>query len=378
MSTRPETRTFAAPDDLARRDSDCDIGAPGAFPFTRGIQPNMYRGRPWTMRQYAGFATAAESNRRYRYLLVAGRHRPERRVRPADADRLRLGPSAGGGRGRPGRRRHRLDRGHGRAVRRHPARPRVDVDDHQRDRDHPAGALRRRRRRRQGVAAAARCPARCRTTSSRNTSRAAPTSIPPRPSLRIVTDIIAFCAREMPQWNTISISGYHIREAGSTAVAGSRVHARARHRLRAGGDRRRPRRQRVRPAALVLLQRAQRLPRGDREVPRRAPAVGAHHARPLRRHESARAAAALPHADRRQHADRAAARQQHRARRAAGARRGARRHAVAALQRPRRGAGAADRGERDDRAAHAADPPARERRRQHRRPGRRARTPSRR
>ena len=175
----------------------------------------------------------------------------------------------------------------------------------------------------------------------------------------------------MPQWNTISISGYHIREAGSTAVqevAFTLANAIA---YVAGGRRRRPRRQRVRPAAVVLLQRAQRLPRGDRQVPRRAAAVGAHHARPLRRHQSARAAAALPHPDGGQHADRAAARQQHRPRRAAGAGRGARRHAVAALQRPGRGAGAADRGERDDRAAHAADHPARERRRQHRRSGRR-------
>src|SRR6476620_7140812 len=49
-----------------------DIGLPGRFPYTRGIQPTMYRGRPWTMRQYAGFGTAAESNRRYRYLLDHG------------------------------------------------------------------------------------------------------------------------------------------------------------------------------------------------------------------------------------------------------------------------------------------------------------------
>src|SRR6201984_2052796 len=54
------------------RESDRTMGAPGEFPFTRGIQPTMYRGRPWTMRQYAGFATAAESNRRYRYLLGQG------------------------------------------------------------------------------------------------------------------------------------------------------------------------------------------------------------------------------------------------------------------------------------------------------------------
>ena len=66
MATRPETRTFAAPDDLAETNFETDIGAPGAFPFTRGVQPDMYRGRPWTMRQSAGFATASESNERFR------------------------------------------------------------------------------------------------------------------------------------------------------------------------------------------------------------------------------------------------------------------------------------------------------------------------
>ena len=128
-----------------------DLGFPGEFPFTRGIQPTMYRGRLWTMRQYAGFGTAAESNARYRYLLVAGRQRPERRLRPADADGLRLRPPAGRRRGRPRRRGHRLARRHGGAVRRHPARRGLDVDDDQRDGDHPAGALRRAWPRRQGV-----------------------------------------------------------------------------------------------------------------------------------------------------------------------------------------------------------------------------------
>ena len=100
---------------------------------------------------------------------------------------------------------------------------------------------------------------------------------PPQASLRIVTDIFAFCEREVPQWNTISISGYHIREAGSTAVqevAFTFANAIAYVQAAATG---RARRQLARPAAVVLLQRAQRLPRGGREVPRRAAAVGAHH-----------------------------------------------------------------------------------------------------
>jgi methylmalonyl-CoA mutase N-terminal domain/subunit len=72
MDRDAESRAFCTPDDLIGTDAAATLGQPGAFPFTRGIQADMYRGRPWTMRQYAGFATAAESNRRYRYLLSQG------------------------------------------------------------------------------------------------------------------------------------------------------------------------------------------------------------------------------------------------------------------------------------------------------------------
>src|SRR5215213_1018734 len=72
MTTSQDTRGFRSPADLDDTDPDRDIGRPGTFPFTRGVQPTMYRGRPWTMRQYAGFADAGESNRRYRYLLTQG------------------------------------------------------------------------------------------------------------------------------------------------------------------------------------------------------------------------------------------------------------------------------------------------------------------
>src|SRR5688500_10684319 len=72
MGSGPSTPPFRTPDDLAGTNPRADIGTPGSFPFTRGIQPTMYRGRPWTMRQYAGYATAAESNARYRYLLSQG------------------------------------------------------------------------------------------------------------------------------------------------------------------------------------------------------------------------------------------------------------------------------------------------------------------
>src|SRR6188474_3280572 len=72
MEPSSSSRFYRTPDDVAGIDPATDIGGPGAFPFTRGIQPTMYRGRLWTMRQYAGFGSAEESNRRYRYLLGQG------------------------------------------------------------------------------------------------------------------------------------------------------------------------------------------------------------------------------------------------------------------------------------------------------------------
>ena len=67
-----EVDALYGPEDVAEDDFERDVGYPGEYPFTRGVQPNMYRGRFWTMRQYAGFASAEESNRRYRYLLDQG------------------------------------------------------------------------------------------------------------------------------------------------------------------------------------------------------------------------------------------------------------------------------------------------------------------
>src|SRR6188472_4541050 len=72
MNRDAESRAFRTPNDLTGIAFATALSEPGVFPFTRGIQPDMYRGRPWTMRQYAGFATAAESNQRYRYLLTQG------------------------------------------------------------------------------------------------------------------------------------------------------------------------------------------------------------------------------------------------------------------------------------------------------------------
>ena len=210
------------------------------------------------------------------------RHRPERRVRSADADGPRSRSRAVARRSREVRRQRHVARRHGAAVRRHPARRHHDVDD-----DQLAGAddLRDvpRRSPRSRAPTGGRCRARSRTTSSRNSSRRRNTSIPPRQSMRLITDIFAFCAKEVPRWNTISVSGYHIREAGSTALQELAFTLRDGIEYVQYGHRRRPRRRRLRAADLVLLQLAQRLLRGDREVPRRAEDLGRGDARPVRR-----------------------------------------------------------------------------------------------
>ena len=152
------------PADLAGWDPDRDLGEPGEFPFTRGIQPTMYRGRLWTMRQYAGFGTALESNRRYRHLLAQG----VTGLSVAFDLPTQMGYDsdhrAGGRRSRARRRGDRHARRHGGVVRRDSARSRVDIDDDQLDGDHPARDVRRACRR------ARKCRARhsrerCKTTS---------------------------------------------------------------------------------------------------------------------------------------------------------------------------------------------------------------------
>jgi methylmalonyl-CoA mutase N-terminal domain/subunit len=204
------------PGDISGLDYERDLGFPGEFPYTRGIRSNMYRGRLWTMRQFSGFGTARETNARYKFLLEHGQtglsvafDMPTIMGRDSDD------PMAEGEVGRCG----------------------VAIDsvlDMQALFD--------------GISLAS-------ITTSMTTN--APASIllafylvtgerqgasfdemggtiqndilkeyiaqkswifPPRPSLRIITDIMRFCAAEVPRWNTISISGYHIREAGSTAA----------------------------------------------------------------------------------------------------------------------------------------------------------------
>lgn len=209
-------RPFATPDDLAGFDADRDLGFPGTFPYTRGIQPTMYRGRLWTMRQYAGFGTAAESNQRYRYLLSQG----VSGLSVAFDLPTQIGYDSD----------HQLATGEvgrvGVAI--------DSIDDMTAlfdgiplDRVSTSMTINATAiillalyiavGRKQGVD-----PARLSGTVQNDILKeyvARGTYIyPPAASLRIVTDIFAFCEREVPQWNTISISGYHIREAGSTAI----------------------------------------------------------------------------------------------------------------------------------------------------------------
>ncbi len=192
------------------------LGLPGEYPFTRGVQSTMYRGRFWTMRQYAGFGTAEESNKRYRYLLASGQtglsvafDLPTQMGRDSDHPRAR------GEVGKVG----------------------VAIDSI-RDmetllEDIPLGqvstsmtinatagillALYQAVGEKHGVA-----PAQLQGTIQNDILKeyaARGTYVyPPEASLRLITDIFAYAAKVMPKWNPISISGYHIREAGSTAV----------------------------------------------------------------------------------------------------------------------------------------------------------------
>ena len=177
---------------------------------------------------------------------------------------------------------------------------------------------------------------------------------PPAPSMRIVADIIAYTARNMPRFNPISISGYHMQEAGATCGAGARLHDRRRHRVCP----RRPIAQRthgrrVRAAPVVLLRHRHEFLHGSGQAARGAAAVGRADAA-LRADESGEpdAAHALPDLGRQP--DRAGSLQQHHAHHHRGAGRRARRHPVAAHQCLRRGAGPADALLRAHRAQHPA------------------------
>src|SRR5258708_646615 len=197
-------------------DYNRDLGEPGAFPFTRGVQPTMYRGKLWTMRQYAGFGTASETNRRFRHLLAAGQtglsvafDLPTQMGIDSDSSR------AQGEVGRVGVAIDTVDDMHqllaeipldrvstsmtiNATASRLLAMYIVVAEERHVDRSKISGTIQ---------------------NDILKEYVARGTYIyPPEPSLALVAEVVRFCVAEVPSWNPISISGYHIREAGSTAV----------------------------------------------------------------------------------------------------------------------------------------------------------------
>ncbi len=202
--------------DLEQMDYLSDLGFPGEYPFTRGVQPTMYRGRYWTMRQYAGFATAEETNRRYKFLLEQG----QTGLSVAFDLPTQIGYDSD----------HEMAMGEVGKVG-------VAIDS-LRDMEllfngipldkvstsmtinAPASillAMYMAVAEQEGVAWE-KLTGTIQNDILKEYSSRGTYIFPPKPSMRIITDIFSFCAEKVPQWNTISISGYHIREAGSTAV----------------------------------------------------------------------------------------------------------------------------------------------------------------
>ena len=197
-------------------DAGPEPAPPGEFPYTRGIRPDMYRGRLWTMRQYAGFGTAAESNRRYRYLLAQG----QTGLSVAFDLPTQIGYDAD----------HPMARGEVGKVGVHVSSlrdmetlleeiPLAEVSTSMTiNATAPMLLLLY-----ELVAEKQGCPPERITGTVQNDIlkeyAARGTYIfPPRPSMRLATDLFAYCREHLPNWNTISISGYHIREAGATAA----------------------------------------------------------------------------------------------------------------------------------------------------------------
>ena len=211
-----EVDTLYTAEDGDGRDYNEKLGYPGEYPYTRGVQPNMYRGRLWTMRQYSGYATPEESNRRYRYLLEQGQtglsvafDLPTQMGYDSDH------PLAQGEVGKVGV----------------PIDTLMDMeilfDGIPLDKVSTSMTINATASillalyisvaKKRGVE-----PSTLNGTTQNDILKeyiARGTYVyPPRPSMRLVTDVFQYCAQHVPRWNTISISGYHMREAGSTAI----------------------------------------------------------------------------------------------------------------------------------------------------------------
>ncbi|MDD3643085.1 MAG: methylmalonyl-CoA mutase family protein [Candidatus Krumholzibacteria bacterium] len=209
-------RPLYGPDDVEGLDYGEDLGFPGEYPFTRGVYPTMYRGRPWTQRQFSGFGTARDTNGRYHYLLDHGQtglsvafDMPT--IMGYDSDHERS-------EGEVGRCGVAIDSLRDMEI----LFDGIDLGEITTSMtiNAPASIL----------LAFYLCAGEKKGTPFEAMGGTIQNDIfkeyiaqkswifPPQPSLRIITDILAFCADHVPRWNTISISGYHIREAGSTAV----------------------------------------------------------------------------------------------------------------------------------------------------------------
>ena len=216
LGTSKMSTHIRTPADLPDWDPDRDLGAPGSFPYTRGIHETMYRGRLWTMRQYAGFGTAEESNQRFRYLLEQG----VSGLSVAFDLPTQIGFDSD----------HHLATGEigrvGVAI------DSIDdmatlFDEIPLDRVSTSMTINSTAMillalyvavaRRQG-ASLERLSGTVQNDILKEYVARGTYIYPPRPSLRIVTDLCAYCEADLPRWHPISISGYHIREAGSTAV----------------------------------------------------------------------------------------------------------------------------------------------------------------
>jgi methylmalonyl-CoA mutase N-terminal domain/subunit len=210
------SRFFATPGDLSDLDVPADIGHPGQFPFTRGIHPTMYMGRPWTMRQYAGFGTAAQSNARYRYLISQG----VTGLSVAFDLPTQIGYDsdhalAAGEVGRVG---VAIDSIEDMSALFDGIR--LDTVSTSMTINATASillALYVAVAARQGVEAKSLAGTLQNDILKEYVARGT-YIFPPRPSLRLVSDVVAYCERALPKWHPVSVSGYHIREAGASAT----------------------------------------------------------------------------------------------------------------------------------------------------------------
>jgi methylmalonyl-CoA mutase N-terminal domain/subunit len=211
-----EIKPVYGPDDLEGFDPDRDLGKPGEPPFTRGVHPNMYRGRLWTMRQYAGMGSAKETNARFRYLLDHGQtglsiafDLPTQMGFDSDH------PRAEGEVGKTGVAIDSLEDMRSLLAE-------IPLDQVTTSMTINATAailllLYELVAEEQGVEASA-LGGTVQNDILKEYAARGTYIYPPQPSMRLITDLFAYCHARMPKWNTISISGYHMREAGATAV----------------------------------------------------------------------------------------------------------------------------------------------------------------